>query len=253
MTTAEVVGGKQEVERLDTPHYFPGCSCELFTRVVSIEYPVTAEIRVRACTEIYGRRPVADALDLLSDAIGMRFVDNNEACSIVGRYSSEVPEFIVRGAEPVTRSGFSRTYYLRRDIFRACIASKRDKCFECGDRMCRDTQHAARHRELLCDIAMMDRMSSGFVYLMLHEPTQYVKVGFSSEPAKRLRTHAVSIPGKLSVLGVVPGGRTLEGAIHEDLSDWLVPGHQEWFFYSPHVREYLSRISAVYEKDPASR
>jgi hypothetical protein len=245
MTTAAAVKGEDERTILDivTPHWFSDCNCVHFTRVVSIDYPVRADIRVRQCTDLYGRRPIGDAIDALSSSIGIRFIDKNLASSLIDRYSTAIPGKVLDETEPVVRAGFGRTYYVRRDIMRACICDKRKKCAVCGDRTCRDSSHRVHFES---DLRVLDRMAEGDVYVLLHEPTQYVKVGFSSQPAKRLRSHAAAIPGKLLVLGVFPGGRSLEGAIHDDLSDWLVPGYQEWFFYSPTVKDYLSRISGLY-------
>lgn len=242
MATAERSASREdEIATLYTPHWFSDCDCTQIVRAVCIEYPIRAEVAVRACVDVYGRRPVGSALDAVSDHTGIRFVDHNEAGVLVSEYSTAIPGQILSDCTPVVTSGFSRTYYVKRDVIRACLPLKRKKCFICGRRSCRDPEHRA-----VGDASLLERMSIGDVYVLLHEPTKYVKVGFSSEPVKRIRAHSVSIPGKLNFLGVFPGGRALERAMHEDLADWLVPGHREWFFYSPPVQEYVSRLASVY-------
>lgn len=243
MATAKATHAEEEsdVVFLSTPHWFADCQCGNFARVVRVTHPIRADIRVTSCMDIYGRRPIRDALDVLSDYTGMSFVDRNEAGVIVSTYSTASEYEILKECEAVCHGGYNRTYYLRRDVLKTCISSKRPKCVACGIRSCRDPDH----RIISDDLYVLDKMSSGDVYLLLHEATQYVKVGFSSQPAKRLRSHTSAIPGRLRVLGVFPGGRWLERAIHEDLSEWLVPGYREWFFYSPSVKEYLSRIASA--------
>ncbi len=224
---------------LDTNHAMAGCPCTEFTRVLSFDRPIEATIRVRACTEWFGRRPIRDALDVLSRHTGMTFIDKEQAMSLVGLYSDEPPGVILNDIEPLIEAGFGRTYYVRRDVLKQCSRYGAPKCSLCGTRKCAEPSH----KDFQFEMKVFCRETSGEVYVLLHEPTQFVKVGFSSQSRKRIQTHRASIPGNLTLIGVFPGGRAVERGIHEQLCDWLVPGYQEWFFYSPFVREYLSRFA----------
>lgn len=245
MTSGDTSADETAPVTLTTSHWYADCSCKDIARVVCVKHPIRANVLVRVCTQVYGRRPIGDAIDVLSEFTGMRFIDKEEALTLVRQISSSIPGEVIGRAETVACGGFGRAYYMKRDILRLCAEGAYVKCEICGVRNCRDIDH----RRVVDDIFTLERCGAGQVYFLLHEPTQYVKVGFSTQPTKRLSGHAAAIPGKLTVLGVFPGGRYLERSIHEDLSDWLVPGHQEWFFYCPAVRDYLSRIRAVYVRE----
>jgi hypothetical protein len=228
---------------LTTEHEWAGCDCNRITRIISVSHPVKAEIHVRACAEVVAT-PLRSAMDALGEAIGRRIITQSDAFDLLRKYSNGLPsKYDVLNDVPCVLSGaFGRRYYLKRDILKACGLSPKQKCVECGDRNCTDD-----HRGRVVHFANEVRRMDGYVYFMLHAPVKFLKVGYSATPAKRLQTHRASIPGDLTTLGIVPGGRLLEQAIHEELCDWLVPGHKEWFFYSGVVRDYVDRIVSVYK------
>jgi hypothetical protein len=228
---------------LTTDHEWGGCDCERITRIISVSYPVEAEIHVRACAEVVGT-PLLSAMDALGEAIGRRIIAQSDAFDLLRKYSNGLQsKYDVLTDVPCVLSGAAgRRYYLKRDILKACGKEPKKKCVACGERNCMDRDHW-----LASGFADEVRRMDGYVYFMLHAPVKFLKVGYSATPAKRLQTHRASIPGELTTLGVVPGGRLLEQAIHEELCDWLVPGHKEWFFYSEVVRDYVDRIVGVYK------
>lgn len=227
--------------QLITEHVFSNCPCTEITRVITVSHPVDAEIHVRTCVE-YMQTPLLSAMDTLSEAIGRRIILEDEAVSLVASYSRRSPSAVLGDVCCVLRGPWGRRYYVRREVLHACRESQIRKCVACGDRNCLD----AGHRDASEFEQLIRRAEDGYVYFMLHTPTKYLKVGYSSQPAKRLQTHRVAIPGDVTTLGVVPGGKMLERAIHDELSQWLVPGYHEWFFYAEAVRDYINRIVSVY-------
>lgn len=226
---------------LTTDHEWGGCDCDNITRVISVSHPVEAEIHVRVCAEIV-RTPLLSAMNALGEATGRRIITQSDAEYLIQRYSKRSLHDTLLDVQCVLSGPYNRRYYLRRDILAACGRSPKKKCVVCGERDCMDRDHW-----MAGGFADEVRRMDGYVYFMLHAPVKFLKVGYSATPAKRLQTHRVSIPGELRTLGVVPGGRVLEQAIHDELRDWLVPGHKEWFFYSEVVRDYVDRIVGVYK------
>lgn len=225
---------------LTTDHAWGRCECEAITRILEVSYPIDAEIHVRACSEIT-QAPLRSAMDRLAAEIGRSIIAEREAESLIRRYSILSVHDALEDVRCVLEGGFNRRYYLKRDILRACNRSPIPKCLICGERGCDQHQSAKDFAE------WVRTYESGSVYFMLHSPTKFLKVGFSCQPAKRLQTHRSSIPGELTTLGIVPGGRCMERAIHEELGEWLVPGYKEWFFYSAYVKKYIARIVGVYD------
>lgn len=227
--------------QLTTEHVFSNCPCTGITRIVLVSHPVDAEIHVRACVE-YMQTPLLSAMHELAQAIGRSIILEDDAVSLIARFSRLCPNAVLGDVRCVLRGPGRRRYYVRREVLHACRESQIRKCMACGERNCLDEGHrdASEFEQLI------RRTGDGYVYFMLHTPTKYLKVGYSSQPAKRLQTHRFSIPGDVTTLGVVPGGKMLERAIHDELSHWLVPGYHEWFFYAEAVRDYIDRIVSVY-------
>lgn len=229
---------------LTTEHEYPYCDCDRITRVVSVSHPAEAEIHVRACAEIAGT-PLLSAMNALGAATGRNIITQQDAERLIGQYSTLSTYDALLDAPCVLAGAYGRRYYLWRDVLAACGKSPKKRCVVCGDRNCMDPEHWQAG-----SFANAVRRMDGYVYFMLHAPVKFLKVGYSATPAKRLQTHRAAIPGELTTLGVVPGGRLLEQAIHDELGDWLVPGHKEWFFYSEVVRKYVDRIVGVYKDAP---
>ena len=68
-----------------------------------------------------------------------------------------------------------------------------------------------------------------WVYVMVAPELGHLKIGRSTNPDERLRTHATSAPVKLTTLLVVPGGAVLEGKLLEVTAPFAVSGAgSEW-------------------------
>lgn len=83
----------------------------------------------------------------------------------------------------------------------------------------------------------------GFVYLISWGEENPVKVGWSTQPFKRLKEIQTSHPHELKILGVFPGARPLEKEAHRAMGNTLRRSG-EWFEWT--AAKYLVRAA-----DPA--
>jgi hypothetical protein len=65
------------------------------------------------------------------------------------------------------------------------------------------------------------------IYFIQNTRTQAVKIGVSTDPAKRLRALQTAVPDRLVLLGAMPGGRDVEAGLHARFSVNRLGG--EWF------------------------
>ena len=87
--------------------------------------------------------------------------------------------------------------------------------------------------------AIAPAKGSGWVYVFRSGgPGAPVKVGFSTDPAKRLRYLATGHPYRIDLVALLPGSRGLERALHARLADFRLEG--EWF-----SREAEAEITGV--------
>ncbi len=82
------------------------------------------------------------------------------------------------------------------------------------------------------------------VYFIQCEETKAVKIGTSRDPEKRLLQLQTASPGKLTILGTVPGNKYREAELHNRFADRHVRG--EW--YSVTTEE----VKAIVEPDIAT-
>lgn len=68
---------------------------------------------------------------------------------------------------------------------------------------------------------------AGFVYCIVHHERQAVKIGFSRDPALRLKQLQVGCADQLDMPQTIPGDRALETAFHRFLKARRPKG--EWF------------------------
>lgn len=80
------------------------------------------------------------------------------------------------------------------------------------------------------------------LYFILHTRRNAVKIGYSADPAARLGGLQTSSPDRLRLLGVCPGDRNDEAALHERFAHLHLRG--EWFRDGPELREALKDICA---------
>lgn len=81
---------------------------------------------------------------------------------------------------------------------------------------------------------------------------EFVKIGFSDTPNKRLRAIQVSSPVKCILLGVMEGTMGTEDLIHKRFSSIRVQG--EWFRLTPELKAWIgSQMQPVEQPDPAPK
>jgi hypothetical protein len=64
-----------------------------------------------------------------------------------------------------------------------------------------------------------------------------IKIGTSSDPARRVQALSTGAGESLALVAVVDGGRARERALHERFADTRV--HGEWFSPSPELLEFI--------------
>lgn len=69
----------------------------------------------------------------------------------------------------------------------------------------------------------------------------FVKIGYSSNPYKRLKQLQTGSPERLELMFTIPGDRKLEKRLHKLL--WRNREANEWFFLSPGLILYLKRLA----------
>lgn len=62
------------------------------------------------------------------------------------------------------------------------------------------------------------------IYFIRCELTKAVKIGISDEPGRRLRQLQTANPGKLSIVGTIPGDASTEAAFHARFADRRMAG-----------------------------
>jgi DNA-binding XRE family transcriptional regulator len=67
---------------------------------------------------------------------------------------------------------------------------------------------------------------------------EFIKIGFTESPLKRLSQLQTANPTNLEVLLIIDGERDLEAKYHELFKDHAHRG--EWFFDCPHIQEHIS-------------
>lgn len=67
-----------------------------------------------------------------------------------------------------------------------------------------------------------------------------VKIGFTSDLAKRQQNMSVSTPGGVAILATLPGSRETESYLHDKFEDDRLNG--EWFRYSEAIRDFIRDI-----------
>mgnify|MGYP003402269466 CR=1 FL=1 len=77
------------------------------------------------------------------------------------------------------------------------------------------------------------------IYFIVTEDYQYMKIGFSKDPARRLRGLQTGCPYRLRILFTIPGSKELEAHLHTVYHNYRING--EWFQIEP------SLLHSVYE------
>ena len=86
------------------------------------------------------------------------------------------------------------------------------------------------------------------IYFLRSVETGYIKIGTTQNLHQRLRLLATKF-GKLEVLGVLPGNRPFEKALHMAFKDHVVTEMgREWFFDTPSIRKYIDSYAWAWDK-----
>jgi hypothetical protein len=68
-----------------------------------------------------------------------------------------------------------------------------------------------------------------FVYIL--QTGQFAKIGYSKNPAARLKLLARNLPEPATIMATFPGGVALENKLHRYFSEYHL--HSEWFSWCP--------------------
>lgn len=85
-----------------------------------------------------------------------------------------------------------------------------------------------------------DMDKDGFVYFAKEVGKDVVKIGFSKDPASRLKTLQTAHAGELKILHSFPGTISDERRIHEQFRDHRLSG--EWFALTTDIQEFIESM-----------
>ncbi len=77
-----------------------------------------------------------------------------------------------------------------------------------------------------------------YIYVIIDETTNAVKIGYSNDPIRRLSSlQTAHSKTTLKLLTIFQGDKDIESAIHIDLEEYKLQG--EWFDFNKDVKDYL--------------
>jgi hypothetical protein len=79
------------------------------------------------------------------------------------------------------------------------------------------------------------------IYFIQEPAEDAIKIGYSTEPSRRLSTLQTSHPRDLELLAVWPGDQNLEKQIHERFAQFRIRG--EWFRPAQELLDFISENS----------
>lgn len=79
-----------------------------------------------------------------------------------------------------------------------------------------------------------------FVYVFVNYFSNVCKIGYSTNPVKRLNAIQTGCPFKLKMVVVVKGNRSVEKALHKKYKKYKTNG--EWFSYKEELKEAVEKI-----------
>lgn len=83
---------------------------------------------------------------------------------------------------------------------------------------------------------------STFVYFILNENTNTVKIGFSRNPDTRLNAFQTGTLDSLVILKTIAGNKSDEAAIHNRFSDYRVSKSREIFRYEGSLKSFIENL-----------
>lgn len=81
------------------------------------------------------------------------------------------------------------------------------------------------------------------IYFILDKANDYVKIGYSHDPSKRLKQLQTGNSTSLEMLVVIPGMITEERALHETFREYRVRG--EWYRYEGMLVVYIDSLLTI--------
>ena len=83
------------------------------------------------------------------------------------------------------------------------------------------------------------------IYFIQNELTKNIKIGYSNDPEKRIKSLKTSIPENISILKVINGSRIEEKQIHKMFDKYRITG--EWFYENKEILEFIKRDVYIQE------
>lgn len=78
-----------------------------------------------------------------------------------------------------------------------------------------------------------------YLYFIEAVETEFIKIGRSADPDRRLAQLATGSPNQLRIIGRLGGGADVERDLHEQFDDLRERG--EWFRATPALRAFIKR------------
>lgn len=79
-----------------------------------------------------------------------------------------------------------------------------------------------------------------FIYFIRAKALGFIKIGYSSNVAKRIKSLDTGSPDTLELIKVIPGGQEMEHKIHQFFDDIRVKG--EWFQPDSKLLNYIEKL-----------
>jgi hypothetical protein len=92
------------------------------------------------------------------------------------------------------------------------------------------------------DISENSKTVSTFVYFILNENTNTVKIGFSRNPDTRLSAFQSGTLDSLVILKTIAGTKDNEAAIHNRFSDYRISKSREIFRYEGALKSFIDNL-----------
>lgn len=86
-----------------------------------------------------------------------------------------------------------------------------------------------------------DNQPSGFIYFIEAEGAQRIKIGYSKNPDRRLRSLSTGSPMPLRLLAQIPGNQADESKIQRQFAELRLEG--EWFYATAQLRDYVDGLA----------
>lgn len=84
------------------------------------------------------------------------------------------------------------------------------------------------------------------IYFIQEKETPFrIKIGYSKDPEKRVRTIAGTLPQKIILLKIIEGCLEDEQFFHQHFKPFRVPGTKEWYFPEQEVLDFIELPVAV--------